>query len=196
MLHHLTNTHLVAAPFGVDEDLDALGQQRRGGHRRGTAGLQRDMRHSADVPQLREDTPAGCMHGIGHASPTRDLFRAMDARRPGVALALLAHLGAFADDQSCRCTLAVILGHQSGRNIPGACAGTGHGRHNDAVGQLQLTESIRGKQHGFSAPVWRSGWHLGGGSSQALGHQGRWLRPWHGCRHRQGAGDRRNRSAD
>jgi len=35
----------------------------------------RGVRHATDVPELREDPPAGLVHGIGHDRPAGHLFR-------------------------------------------------------------------------------------------------------------------------
>ena len=39
------------------------------------AAVEVGMRHATDVPELREDPPAGFVHGIGHDRPAGHLFR-------------------------------------------------------------------------------------------------------------------------
>ncbi len=95
MLDHFAHPGFGTCPARVDEHLHAFRQQRRR-HRGGAARLQRHVRDPADMPQLGVDATAGSVHGIGHPAPALHLIRAMDARGPGIALALRADLGAFA----------------------------------------------------------------------------------------------------
>ncbi len=54
------------------------------------------------MPQLREDHPAVGMHRVGDGAPAVDLRRAVDARRPGIALATGFDLRALADHEAGR----------------------------------------------------------------------------------------------
>ena len=78
------------------------------------------MRHAADVPKLREDLAAGLMYGVGDFFPTGDVFRGVNAGRPGITLALLADLRAFADDQPGAGALGIIFSHHVGGDVAGA----------------------------------------------------------------------------
>ncbi|MCY1506190.1 hypothetical protein D9M68_404290 [compost metagenome] len=150
VLDHLADAVLRPAPLDIDEHLHAFRDLGRGRYRRGIARLQRGVRHAADMPELGEDAPAGGMHGVGDLAPAGDLFGAMDARRPGIALALAADLGAFGNDQPGAGALGVVLGHQLGGDIAGAGPRAGHRRHHDAVGGFDPAECIGGEQHGNS----------------------------------------------
>lgn len=147
VLDHLAAAGLRSAALGIDEDLHAFGHQRRGGHRGGVARLQRGVRDPADVPELGEDAPAGGVHRVGDLAPAGDLLGAVDARCPGVALALPADLGAFGNNQAGAGALAVVLGHQRGGDFATGGAGTGHRRHDDAIGEGQVAKGIGAEQH-------------------------------------------------
>src|ERR1700730_14725311 len=74
--------------FILDERL-ATRLDGRGRDRKHAVGLQRRMRDASDVPELQEDQAAGLVHRVGDEAPALDLFAAVNARRPGVALSLL-----------------------------------------------------------------------------------------------------------
>ena len=107
------------------------------------------MGDPAHVPELGEhDAPLG-VDGIGYLLPACHLLGAVDARRPGVALAQGIYLGAFADDEAGPGTLGVVGRHHGVGHVPGlAGAGAGHGGHDDAVGKVQLAEA-KGAEQGI-----------------------------------------------
>src|ERR1700750_1253952 len=78
-----------------------------GGDREHIVGLQGRVRNAPDVPKLIEDQSVGLMHRLGDPMPCLDLFMAVDARRPGVTLALHRNLRRFAHDQRSGCALRV-----------------------------------------------------------------------------------------
>ena len=61
---------------------------RRRGHGQRATRLQRRVRHAAHMPQLEHDAPACRMNRLRHSTPTVDLGLSMDARCPGITLAL------------------------------------------------------------------------------------------------------------
>ncbi|OAE13305.1 hypothetical protein AZH11_07575 [Pseudomonas simiae] len=69
------------------------------------------------MPQLGEDHPTVGVYRVSHFAPAVDLRRAVDTWRPGVTLAARLDLRAFADHETGGGALAVILGHQVGRDI-------------------------------------------------------------------------------
>jgi len=64
------------------------------------------------MPKLEENNPAFGMHRVGHLAPSRDLFRAVDARRPGIALAARLDLRTFGHHEPGAGALTVIGGHE------------------------------------------------------------------------------------
>ena len=104
------------AELVLDEGL-ALRPDRRRRDRRHAVGLQRGVRNAADMPQLQEDPAAGLVHGVGHQAPAVDLLPAVDAGRPGVALALHRDLCRLRDDQPGRGALGVVTGVQRRWNV-------------------------------------------------------------------------------
>ncbi|MNN03535.1 hypothetical protein D3C81_1162260 [compost metagenome] len=148
VLDHLAHAGFRSSAGRVNEDLHPFGQQRRGRDRCRTLWLQGDMGHPAHMPELGVDATTGRVHGIGNPAPALHLRFAVDARGPGIALALRADLGAFADDQAGTGTLGVVLGHLCGGDIAGSRTRAGHRRHHDAVGQRQRAQAVGGEQHG------------------------------------------------
>jgi hypothetical protein len=65
----------------------------RGRDRKHAVGLQRWMGDASDMPKLQEDQAAGLVHRVGYEAPALDLFAAVNAGRPGIALSLLRLLG-------------------------------------------------------------------------------------------------------
>lgn len=126
------------------------------------AGVVR-MGDATHMPELGEDHAILLMYRLGDRLPGFDLLRAVDTRSPGVALPQRRDLGAFADDQPRRGTLGVVPGHDGVGQIAGlAGAGAGHGRHEDAVFQLEAAQFDRFKEY-------RMQWGVGhGGLSQGL----------------------------
>ena len=133
VLHHAADTGFGTFALGVDKHLHALSQQSRRRHGRRTTGLQIDVRDAAHVPQLGKHAATGSVHGGSYLLPAFNLLRAVNARRPGVALALGANLRAFADDQSRRGALSVIGCHQRRGHIALRCTRARQRRHDDAI---------------------------------------------------------------
>ena len=86
---------LVVAAIGLDHIALGVGLNGRRGDRVGAARLQQRVGDAPDVPELQEDAPAGLMHGLGDLLPAGDLFGTVDARCPGIALALRADLASL-----------------------------------------------------------------------------------------------------
>ncbi|MCY1549738.1 hypothetical protein D9M68_859250 [compost metagenome] len=145
MLDHLADAGLGAESLRVDKHLDPVRHQRRGRDRRAVAGLQAGMGDASDVPELGEDQATGCVDGIRDLAPSGHLLRCVYPRGPGIALPLLADLGALGNDQAGGGSLAVVLGHELRCDIARRCAGSGHGRHDDAAGGLKRAELVSGE---------------------------------------------------
>ena len=107
------------------------------------------MGDPAHVPELGEhDAPLG-VDRVCYLLPACHLLGAVDARRPGVALAHGVDLGAFTDDQARFGALGVVAGHHGVGHITGLTGtGAGHGGHDDAVGKVQLAEA-KGAEQGI-----------------------------------------------
>jgi len=138
--------HQFADPRpGLDKGLGLLGLNSRRCHRCGAVRLQGVVGHTAHMPQLGKDHPAFGMHRVGDLAPAVDLRRGVDARRPGVTLATGFDLRAFADHETGRSALAVILGHQVGGDIAGLGAALACQRwQHDTVVQGVMTQFDRG----------------------------------------------------
>jgi hypothetical protein len=120
------------------------------------------------VPELQEDQAAGLVHRVGDEAPALDLFAAVNAGRPGVALSLLRHLGRFAHDESGRGPLRVVTSVERGGNIAGlAGARAGQWRHHHAVGNVVAPQPDRLEQR-FRGRFPRSGGRRDG--CGGLGH--------------------------
>ena len=92
------------------------------------------MRNPPDVPELREDTPARRVDGVGHALPAGDLLRAENAGRAWIALAFLGDLCALGDDQPSAGALRIIGGGDRSWYFASTGAIARHRRHHDPVG--------------------------------------------------------------
>ncbi len=125
-----------------------LGPDRRGRDRRAAVRLQRRVRDAPHVPKLRENAPARLVRRLCHVAPAFDLRLAVEARRPDVALALLADLRRLGDDQPGARALAVIGRGEFVRRV-GSVGGAvaRQRRHHDAIGQLEIAEPEGPKQH-------------------------------------------------
>ncbi len=130
--------HLVGllAVGGVDETLDGALSTADRLHSAVKTGVGRtpwvpDLQLHASagsVDRLRDPAPAG------HAGLVED---------PGLAregTAVGGHHGGLGNQQSGRCPLRVVLGHQGVGDVAAAGTGARQGRHQDAVGQRQRTE--------------------------------------------------------
>jgi hypothetical protein len=105
------------------------------------------VRNPATVHDLREDPAAFGMHCVRDRFPAGNLLGRDDAWLPRVGASCRARVRAFADDQAKRGALAVVLGNDGGGYPRFAGAETGQRGHHQAVGQFELAESQRGKQH-------------------------------------------------
>jgi hypothetical protein len=118
----------------------------RGRDRKHAVGLQRWMGDASDMPKLQEDQAAGLVHRVGYEAPALDLFAAVNAGRPGIALSLLRHLGRLRHDESRRGPLPVIARVEIVRRV-----GTlgrpvaGQGGHHEPVVQLKIAE-LKGRK--------------------------------------------------
>lgn len=97
------------------------------------------MGHPADMPQLQKDRAAMTVNLIGHQTPALHLGFRVDSRCPRVAVAGGMHVGGLGNDQAGTGPLPVIGGHQLvrevaiGREVALGRSRAGHGRHDDAV---------------------------------------------------------------
>ncbi|MNC30110.1 hypothetical protein D3C75_783840 [compost metagenome] len=111
--------------------------RQRGRGNRLAVGMKTFVRHAPHVPQLREYFAIDFMDGVRHQPPTRNLFRRMNTRRPGIPLTLGRNLRGFGDDKPSSGSLLVILCHQRRGDIARLCgAGAGHGGHHDSAFQF------------------------------------------------------------
>ncbi len=105
----------------------------------------------ADVPQLRRNLAAGGVHGINNLLPAGQRLVTIEVGHIRVAVGRdVIHHGAFGDDQTDTgfgaATVVVdhrLIRHALGREV------TGHRRHHDAVGQLQIAQSEGLEQRGY-----------------------------------------------
>lgn len=105
------------------------------------------MGDASVVPELQENQAACLVHGVGDEAPALDLFAAVNAGRPGVALSLLRHLGCFGHDESRRGPLHVVAGIESRWHVSGlAGARAGQRRHHHAVGKVVAPQPDRLEQ--------------------------------------------------
>ena len=136
-------------PQQADFPPDRDGTGRDGGMSVQKAGIG----NPANMPELGKDHAAGVMHGTGSLLPAGNLFGAVDAGCPGVALAAWLDLCPFADHETRTAALLVILGHQFVGDIAGLCAArAGQRWQDDAItqgvgAQLQRREECRKLAH-------------------------------------------------
>ena len=119
--------------------------------------LQRRVRDAADMPELADDAAAARVHRVRHQPPAGHLRVAPDARREGVALALLGDVGGFGDDQAGGGALRVVGGVQRSRHIALADAAARERRHDDAVRQGQRAHAGGLEQFGGEYSVRHGG---------------------------------------
>ena len=105
------------------------------------------MRDAAHVPELQCHVAALSVHRVDHGFPAGDLGLAVDARSPGIALALLRDLRGLTHDEPGAGALGVVGGIEWGGGIAGAGSGTCHRRHDDAIVQTGLADLNRGKEN-------------------------------------------------
>ena len=132
------------------EDLALRGDRRGGdGPRAGDARVA----DAAGVHELGDDLPAAGVDGVGDQAPAGDLLVGVQARGVRVALADRRGLRALGDDQAGAGALGVVLGDEGRRGLARARAVARQGRHDEAVGQGQRPQLVRGEQvgHGVSS---------------------------------------------
>ena len=142
------------------------------------------VRDAAAVHDLHDDLAAARVHGVGDAPPAGDLLVGDDAGLARVGPRLVRRVGALGDDQAEGGALAVVLDDEVAGNAGVAGAHTGEGRHDDAVGQVQVAERGGGEEI--------HGWFLSG----ADGVRGRGRRRGARTRGCEGVGSRRVRRSN
>ena len=86
------------------------------------------------MPKLSKDHPPFGVNSVGDLTPALYLFRAMNARCPGITLSSGFDLCALGHHEASTAALTVIGGHQVVRNIAGlGAARTRQWRQNDTV---------------------------------------------------------------
>ncbi len=111
-------------------------------HWRLAVNLKTGVRHPADMPELHADQSAFGMHGCRTLLPAFGLRGIVKPWGIGITLTFRRNLGGFGNDQARTGTLAVVFGHQCGRNVTGL-AGT-HARqrrHQHAVFKAKRTDA-------------------------------------------------------
>jgi hypothetical protein len=101
---------------------------------------------AAGVHDLQDDAAALGVHRLEHPLPAGRLLVGGDARLTDIPLRGVVGEGALGDDQPDARPLPVVLDHQ----VPGDAGGTGpdpgHRCHDDAVGELDLSERDGGEK--------------------------------------------------
>ncbi|MNI45268.1 hypothetical protein D3C73_996870 [compost metagenome] len=129
------NKAVVHERFGLRTD-------GRSGDGCGVAGLQIHVRDAAHVPELHEDVPATCVHGVGDLAPSVDLILRVEPGRVLVALGLGRDLGSLGDDQAGRGPLGVVAGRQRAGHQAGIGSVARQRCHHDTVGQRQRAKGV------------------------------------------------------
>ena len=132
------------ALFGVDL---AGRADCRGRHWQAAIGLRQRVGDTPDVPQLQEDLAVLGMNGLRHAQPAGHLFGAVDARRPGIPLALRRDLRGLGNDQTGTGALRVVARVQGVGHVARCGAAARQRRHHDAVAQRDAAEDS-GREQG------------------------------------------------
>ena len=84
---------------------------------------------------LGKDAAALRMNGIGYCFPAAPLLVVVDSGCAEPTLAIFADPGTFADDESCRRALPIVLAHEIIGHMPGiVCSPARKGSHHDSVG--------------------------------------------------------------
>ena len=92
-----------------------------------------------DVPDLKEDAPAGAMHALDDRAPALDLLGGPDAWRMRIADAGGRDGGRLGKDEAGSRALLVIVAHHRVRNAPRTGRPVARQRrHENAVGKLQI----------------------------------------------------------
>jgi DNA-binding HxlR family transcriptional regulator len=110
--------------------------------RRFAVGLQRDVRHSADVPNLQEDRPALAVDLVGDQAPALDLRVRVDAGRPRISPAAGGDVGCLGHHEPGTRALSVVFCHQGIRDTTARRPCPGHRRHGDAAFQDALAAKV------------------------------------------------------
>jgi hypothetical protein len=118
------------------EDL-AFGSDGGGSDRKNAVGLKAGMGDTTDVPELEKDAAPREMNGLDNFFPSGDLVGCVDAGGVGVTVAERGDGRCFADDQSGRGTLAVILGVEIVGDVTGGSPASGQGRHQNPVRKFE-----------------------------------------------------------
>jgi hypothetical protein len=96
---------------------------------------------------LGEDETARVVHRIGDGFPAFDLRVGEQTRHSRPAATAFADEDAFADDETCRGALPVILGHQRRGNVSAVGgASSGQRRHDDPIPEVQIANPVRRHQ--------------------------------------------------
>lgn len=95
------------------------------------------------MPKLDEDEPTFGVHGFRNLPPAFNLLRRVQAGCVLIALGLGRHLGSFGNDQASRGALAVVGRSQCAGHETRTRAVTSQGRHDNAIGERQLTQNVR-----------------------------------------------------
>jgi hypothetical protein len=131
----------------------SFGSDGGGGNWENAVGLKVWMGDATDVPELEEDAASSGMNGLDDFFPSGDLFKGVDAGSIGVPVAEWGDRGRFADDQSGRGSLAIVLGIQFVRDV--ACRGSApsEGSHQNPMGEVKGPELKGGKKWGHGERV-------------------------------------------
>jgi len=118
--------------------------RRAGARRDGLGAVEKKwMRDAPDMPQLQQHAAARIMYRARDHFPARDLLLRPDSRRVGIADAHRRHRGRFRKNDARRGALDIIFRHHRIRHASRACPAARERRHQNAVGQGQLTHGER-----------------------------------------------------
>src|SRR5262245_17773809 len=109
------------------------------------------MRNAADMPELREDVPAGFVHGVSGKLPSLGVAVRENTGREDIALGLFADVGRFRNDEACRGALGVIRGLKLAHVAVIVSPRSRKWRHDDAVRERQRSKLDGTKQVGFAS---------------------------------------------
>ena len=88
------------------------------------------------------------MDGINHAAPCRDLLLSINTWDVGISARAWGDYGSFSDNQSSRHrrTLRIVILNEGKGDVSVIGTEPGHGRHGDAMGQLQASDLDGGEE--------------------------------------------------
>ena len=98
------------------------------------------MGDATDMPELKKDAASSGMNGLDDFFPSGDLFRGVDAGGVGVAVAERRDRGRLGNDQSGRCSLAIVLGIQFVRDVTCRGSAPSEGSHQNPMGEVKGPE--------------------------------------------------------